>query len=60
MCRRVTCSTCKGASYAGCGRHVEQVLAGVPQSQRCTCTAARATESAAPEQRGWRRIFGRG
>ncbi|WP_197091991.1 hypothetical protein [Streptacidiphilus albus] len=57
----MTCSTCKGASYAGCGMHVEQVLAGVPQSQRCTCASAKqGSGSAAPEQRGWRRIFGRG
>jgi len=37
MCQRVTCRTCKKATYRGCGQHVEQVLAGVPRSQRCTC-----------------------
>lgn len=25
------------ATWAGCGRHVEQALAGVPQDQRCKC-----------------------
>ena len=35
MCRRVTCKTCGKASYAGCGMHVNQVLSGVPASQRC-------------------------
>ena len=67
MCRRVTCSTCKRASYEGCGMHVEQVLAGVPQSQRCTCAGAGTGAKPAapavpviPEQRSWRRIFGRG
>jgi len=35
MCRRVTCKTCGKASYAGCGMHVDQVLAGVPASARC-------------------------
>ena len=40
MCHRVTCSTCHKATYRGCGRHVEQVLAGVPGSQRCTCEPA--------------------
>jgi hypothetical protein len=37
MCRQVKCSSCAKATYAGCGRHVEQVLAGVPASQRCRC-----------------------
>ena len=27
MCRRVTCSLCGKPSFAGCGAHVEQVLA---------------------------------
>lgn len=40
MCRQVTCRTCGKATYAGCGMHVEQVLAGVPQSRRCDCAAA--------------------
>lgn len=35
MCRRVTCKKCGKPTYAGCGQHVEQVLAGVPRSQRC-------------------------
>jgi len=37
MCRQVKCSTCGKATYAGCGRHVDQVLAGVPPSLRCHC-----------------------
>ncbi|MFF3006923.1 hypothetical protein ACFVTF_29475 [Kitasatospora sp. NPDC057940] len=37
MCRRTTCRTCGKAGYAGCGMHVEQVLAGVPKSGRCAC-----------------------
>ncbi len=39
MCRRVTCSICGKPTFAGCGAHVEQVLAGVPKAQRCKCTA---------------------
>ena len=35
MCRAVTCKHCQKMSWAGCGMHVEQVLAGVPRSQRC-------------------------
>jgi len=37
MCSPVTCRTCGKASYTGCGQHVEQVLAGAPQHQRCSC-----------------------
>lgn len=37
MCSRVTCDVCKKASWSGCGVHVEQALAGVPEQDRCTC-----------------------
>ena len=37
MCRAVTCRTCKKPSWAGCGAHVEQVLAHVPEADRCHC-----------------------
>ncbi|MEW2620467.1 hypothetical protein [Streptomyces sp. NPDC048106] len=40
MCRRIACRTCGKATYEGCGNHVDQVLAGVPQSQRCACPPA--------------------
>lgn len=35
MCRPTTCRTCGKTGWAGCGQHVEQVLAGVPKSERC-------------------------
>ncbi len=35
MCQRVTCSTCGKATWAGCGNHIDQALAGVPASSRC-------------------------
>ncbi|MFF0390824.1 hypothetical protein ACFYS8_19350 [Kitasatospora sp. NPDC004615] len=55
MCRRTTCKTCNKPSYAGCGMHVEQVLAGIPKSQRCSCTPADKAASGS-----WlSRIFGR-
>lgn len=38
MCRRTKCSTCGRPTYAGCGNHVEQVLADVPTADRCTCS----------------------
>lgn len=37
MCQRVQCERCGKASWVGCGQHVEEVLKGVPQSQRCQC-----------------------
>ena len=40
MCRPATCRACGKATYKGCGQHVEQVLCGVPKSQRCSCTPA--------------------
>jgi hypothetical protein len=36
MCRAVTCKTCGKATWSGCGQHADQVLAGVPQSDRCS------------------------
>jgi hypothetical protein len=35
MCRAVVCSTCKKTTWAGCGQHVDQVMAGVAKSDRC-------------------------
>ncbi|MFC8717859.1 hypothetical protein [Kitasatospora sp. NPDC057198] len=47
MCRRTTCKSCGKPGFAGCGMHVEQVLAGVPKSQRCSCAAdAKAAKAA--------------
>jgi hypothetical protein len=42
MCSRVTCPSCAKATWAGCGQHIEQALAGVPVSERCTCREERA------------------
>jgi hypothetical protein len=37
MCRRIDCPKCGRPTFAGCGRHVEQVLGNVPPAQRCQC-----------------------
>lgn len=37
MCSRVRCGSCGKATWSGCGEHVEQALAGVPESERCRC-----------------------
>lgn len=35
MCRPVSCRTCNKTTWAGCGMHVDQVMAGVPKADRC-------------------------
>lgn len=35
MCRAVTCRECGKTTWAGCGKHVDQVMAGIPASRRC-------------------------
>ncbi|HSN44108.1 MAG TPA: hypothetical protein VLR88_08635 [Propionibacteriaceae bacterium] len=40
MCRAVQCRKCGKPTWAGCGQHVEQVLKGIPKSQRCQGHAA--------------------
>jgi hypothetical protein len=37
MCSKTNCKQCGKATWSGCGNHIEQALAGVPQNQRCTC-----------------------
>jgi hypothetical protein len=55
MCRRVACRTCTKATYAGCGLHVEQVLAGVRKADRCACPPG-----GSGARFSLRRLFGRG
>jgi hypothetical protein len=38
MCRQVKCRNCSKTTWAGCGQHVDQVMAGVAASQRCSCS----------------------
>jgi len=35
MCRATRCTTCGKTTWAGCGQHVDQVMQGVPASDRC-------------------------
>lgn len=37
MCHLTVCRTCGKPTWAGCGRHVEEVLGHVPPAQRCQC-----------------------
>ena len=47
MCQRVTCGQCGKPTFAGCGRHIEQVLGDVPSEQRCRCRETTKTTAAA-------------
>ncbi len=59
MCRRATCRVCGKTTWAGCGQHVDQVMAGVPASDRCPGHSA--TEKDAAQSRPLlSRLFGRG
>jgi hypothetical protein len=35
MCHAVQCRTCGKIGWTGCGEHIEEALAGVPDEQRC-------------------------
>jgi hypothetical protein len=59
MCRQVSCKRCEKASWAGCGQHVNQVLAGVPKNQRCSCSAQEKAEWK-KEHSFFGRLFGGG
>ena len=54
MCRAVACRKCGLTTWSGCGQHVDQVMAGVPESQQC---AGHTKEPG--ERSGWlSRLFG--
>lgn len=44
MCRAVTCKQCGKTTWAGCGMHVDQVMAGVPKAQQCEGHASEAKQ----------------
>jgi hypothetical protein len=35
MCRPTSCKKCHKTTWAGCGQHVNQVLANIPRDERC-------------------------
>ena len=58
MCRRVQCSTCDKPTYAGCGAHIDAVLADVPKEQRCHCREDKKANESTREPSALRRFFG--
>ena len=57
MCRKVACKKCGKATWAGCGQHVKQVMAGVPAAQRCP---GHTSEPAGSKGSRLRKLLGRG
>jgi hypothetical protein len=56
MCRPTKCKTCAKTTWAGCGRHIDQVKASVPADRWCP-GHTRDTGSTSPN---WvRRLLGR-
>ncbi len=37
MCSPARCLTCGLTTWSGCGAHVDRVMRGVPEAERCTC-----------------------
>jgi hypothetical protein len=57
MCRPATCRTCGKTTWAGCGQHVDQVMRGVPASDRCR---GHEKDPSATGGSMFGRLFGRG
>ncbi|WJZ02076.1 hypothetical protein CFREI_03885 [Corynebacterium freiburgense] len=60
MCRATTCPECHKTTWSGCGRHIDQVMATVPESQRCHHKPTSTAEAQATQRSGgfFRRLFG--
>jgi hypothetical protein len=37
MCSPAVCNRCTKITWSGCGDHIEEALAGVPEDRRCAC-----------------------
>lgn len=55
MCMIVICGQCRMRTWGGCGRHIAQVMAQIPEESRCRCaeqveaTAHESVAQPAPE-----------
>ena len=57
MCSQVQCERCGKPTWAGCGRHIEQALANVPEARRCRCREDEKKKAASGPQPATRRKF---
>ncbi|MFF3065305.1 hypothetical protein ACFVQ3_12160 [Oerskovia sp. NPDC057915] len=48
MCRAVTCKKCGKTTWAGCGQHVDDVMRGIPRTDRCEGHADEPSPQAPP------------
>lgn len=60
MCQRVNCKSCGKPTYAGCGRHIEQVLGDVPNEKRCKCRETKRAQPMASKSSWLKRVFAGG
>lgn len=60
MCRAVKCSNCGKATWAGCGKHIPQVMAKVPEAAQCTCRGPATVAGSSMQRAGTlRKLFRR-
>lgn len=61
MCRPVACKKCGKTTWAGCGEHVDSVMASIPTNDRCRCSDdAKSSVGAQKSSAGWlASLFGR-
>ena len=61
MCSPARCRACGKTTWSGCGNHVEQVKARVPDDQWCTCAedGTSAKDDAGPSTSFLGRLLGR-
>ncbi|MFN8015432.1 MAG: hypothetical protein U0R17_02335 [Acidimicrobiia bacterium] len=45
MCRAIKCKKCGKVTWSGCGQHVDQVMAGVSEDDKCKCDHSAAKKS---------------
>lgn len=57
MCVRVKCAKCGKPSWSGCGAHIEQALAGVPEASRCHCREEEKKQGTEPREAEAQRRF---
>jgi len=58
MCQRVKCNSCGKPTFAGCGRHIEQVLGDVPAEKRCKCRETKSSQPAEAKGSWLKRVLG--
>jgi hypothetical protein len=60
VCHAVRCRICQKTTWAGCGHHVEQVMARVPRAQRCLGHSEAQIAECRAAHSPWHRLFRRG